>query len=270
MWSANLFSSGYKWSEKTIPFLMDCLKSPTDADTGSVPLLWQHNARNFGHLALILMWQNTPPPGYYVSVAVNRVILAEVSLPVRIPATKPTLTETSPRVPEKRDAPVVSTAEAEVSTVRDVPESTSVPVVSIPAVAASPRGQLVPNPFSGRVPQIHSWLDDGRGARPVVEASGCGTSCHICGVIGTIKRDDWSHSRSQGSKEHVFESERQETWFHMCVVCDTRCSGFVSFREHIAGKKHRRKAVLLKWPEQKAYCLGLPFCRLKCCVNSWR
>jgi len=254
--------------------LMTNLRQPTDAFVGSAPLLWQYHARDFQHLALVMMWTHTPPPGYeYIrspsfpvtATAVRRVAVAELSLPLptrTVPTTKTTPTETSPRAPEERD---VAVTVPEVSTVRDVPESTSVTVVSIPAVAACPRGQLAPNPFSGRVPQIHSWFDDGRGARPVVEAAGCGTSCHICGVIGTIKRDDWSHSKSQGSQEHVFESKRQEAWFHVCLICNTRCSGFVSFREHVAGKKHMRKAVLLKWPEQKAYCLGLPFCRLKCC-----
>ena len=245
---------------KKIPFLMDCLKAPTDADTSSVPLLWQHNARNFSHLALILMWQNTPPPNYYVAT-VNRVALAEVPLPTRTPAAvKPPITEMIPRVLEERDAPVPVVSTHAVET------CPSVPVTITPPVVVSPREQLVPNPYSGRIPHINKYFDDGRGARPVVHGTGSRTDCHVCGISG-FDSADWSHTTLKASAEHEFESRRQESWFHVCVVCDSRCSGYSAFRDHVAGKRHRKKLRLHLWPVTKGYCMGPSECRLKCCVS---
>ena len=124
--------------------------------------------------------------------------------------------------------------------------------------------ELEPNPFSGTVPEVCGWHDCGSGLRPVVEGSGCGKACHICLVEDMPRPVRSDHCQSEGTDAHMFETERQESWFHYCTVCDKYCSGYSSFGDHIAGRKHRRKVKLLGL-EKKGYCLGRPYCRLECC-----
>ena len=161
------------------------------------------------------------------------------------------------------EVPVVA-AEEEPTTIIILSATTSTPPAVVEAVPTAVSTRLEPNPFSGRVPELCRWHDCGSGLRPVIEGSGCGKACHICAVEEMTRSDRASHSKSEGSDEHLFESERQESWMHYCTVCVKYCSGFISFRDHVAGRQHRNKVKLLGL-EKSGYCLGRPYCRLECC-----
>ena len=110
---------------KTLHHLMFNLCQPTDAVVGSIPLLWRYHARDFQHLALVLMWINTPPPGYESirspSFAVTRrVAVAELST---------TNTETIPCTPEEIYAPPVVTDSHPVPVVVSTPAEDTCPLV---------------------------------------------------------------------------------------------------------------------------------------------
>ena len=232
--------------------LMTNLRQPTDAFVGSAPLLWQYNARDFQHLALVMMWTHTPPPGYesirrpsfaVTATTVRRVAVAELST---------TNTETIPCTPEEREAPAVVT------------DSHPVPVVSTPPAAvieSQPEDSVVPvpepNPYSFHVPDTVGVHDSGHGddVRFIVKGSGNALGCELCKWVGT--RKEWSeHWDSEG---HGYEEERQRFWMFKCVVCNINCDGFKCFEDHVAGKKHRRRVEasgLLKPEMHEWFCGG--------------
>ena len=104
----------------------------------------------------------------------------------------------------------------------------------------------------GTTLSAYYWQQKEKGYNPVIKlkisktCSGCCRSCHICAVEDMVRCDRDYHCQSEGSDEHMYKSERQQAWFHFCIVCDKYCSGFMSLKEHVSDEKHRKKVKLME------------------------
>ena len=279
---------------KPVRELMSFEAQPKDTDTAAVPMLWKFHARSFLELSAAMEFayfhRNVPPPPIvkrYRPVTAHRVRVNPPSsdyLADRVaPIPKQTAVHTEmdapvtpaemdrspvPVVDVKEPSSVILLAETTPPAVMQAEPTVEIAVTTPPAEAIAETAVFCsdPNPFSGRVPEISGWHDNGRGPRPVVEGTGSMTTCHLCGVKDISRKFGvrWCHSRLEGTEAHLYEMERQKGWYHRCVVCEKQFSGLTTYQDHVCGQKHKRKVKLLGLDKQD-YCFGRPACRLKCC-----
>lgn len=248
----------------TIPELMSASnqKQPTDDITGAWPMLWRFNIRPLAEWYYI---QSPSAPASYRQ-------------PVTVPdAPKPSVVVVEREefvtavVTESDSAVLVTVASpAPVSSVPapDASDTVQTPVVSVPpgsdestSTPEIPVDCFAPNPCTGYVPEPNGVVELGHGHPPRYEMWRMGNvlACELCGGVRTRTREERkTHRESEG---HMFEMERQRLWSVKCVVCDRICDGLKCFDDHLAGKKHRRRLVMLNDNNVKikGFCHGF-FC----------
>ena len=275
---------------KPVRKLMSFEAQPKDADTAAVPMLWKFHARSFLELSAAMEFayfhRNVPPPPIvkrYPPVAAHRVrvnpphadflagrVVPKTTMEMDAPVTPAAVTRSPVPVVDAKEPSTAVLLSVSTPAVAEEDQTPAV-VQAAPTDEAAPTAVSVsasfePNPFSGRVPDVRGWHDNGRGPKPVVEGSGSLTTCHLCGVKDISRKigERWFHSRLEGSEAHLYETERQKGWCHHCVVCKKQCFGLRAFDDHVCGKKHMKQVRLLNL-DKEGYCLGRPHCRLQCC-----